>query len=338
MSAHVPADIDILVVDCFSLLFRAFHSFPLTLTSPDGQLTNAIFGFTRLLLSTLKHLQPEYIVAAVDMGEPTFRHEQYVDYKANREEAPNELKEQIHFMYEVLAVLNIPTIGHVGYEADDVIGTLAVQLREQHPELDVGILTGDKDSFQLVGENIYVLRPGKKASEGLDLVDTEKVIDVMGVAPEQVIDFKALCGDASDNIPGVKGIGPKTAQQLLHAFGTLQRLYMGVALAAGQQETLVSMGMILPSEEEQGELKQLTAQISPRILLKLAESQDSAWLSQKLARIDTQVPLQFELEQARLSSYDKDQAIEFFNTLGFRSLIRDLPADQFESAIQASLF
>lgn len=329
------AEIDVVVVDAFSLLFRAFHAFPLSLTSPDGQLTNAIYGFTRMLLDVLKKIRPEYLVVATDKGKPTFRHEAYVEYKANREEAPHELTAQIDRMYEVLAALNIPTIGIEGYEADDVIGSLARWLRGNHPELKVGIFTGDRDAFQLVGENIFVLSPPRKRNEELAIVDAEEVFSRMGVRPDQVVDYKALCGDASDNIPGVKGIGPKTAAQLLGQFDSLQRLYAGIALAAGQPEEIVGLPL---SEAEKTVLVSLAEKLSPSTVQKLAGAQESAWLSQKLAQIDTDVPLDFSLASARLSDYDKAGALALFDALGFQSLKKSLPEDTFEAGVQASLF
>ncbi|MCD8507414.1 hypothetical protein LRY65_04055 [Candidatus Woesebacteria bacterium] len=331
-------DIDFVLLDSYSLLFRAFYAFPLSLTSPDGELTNATFGFTKLLLDMMQKIHPDYLVAAIDMGEPTFRHEAFVDYKANREEAPNELKQQIKFMQQILEVLNVPTLGFVGYEADDVIGTIATDLREEHPDKNVGIFTGDRDSFQLVGESVYVIMPATgRGRSGLDLVDSERVIDKFSVRPDQVVDYKALCGDASDNIPGVKGVGPKTAAQLLHEFGTLQRIYLGLALAANQQEVLDAFKVTL-DEATKSDLAAKAAALSPSVIRKLTADQENAFLSQKLAQIDTRVPLDFDIEQARVNEYDKALATEVFTHLGFRSLLKQLPNDRFETAIQESLF
>lgn len=329
------AEMDLVIVDAFSLLFRAFHAFPITLTSPSGELTNAIYGFTRMLLDVLKKIEPQYLVVATDKGEPTFRHQAYVEYKANREEAPHELTQQIDRLYEVLKALNIPTIGLVGYEADDVIGTLARRLREEHPELKVGIFTGDKDAYQLVGGNIFIISPPRKRNEELQIVDEEAVITKMGVSPKQVVDFKALCGDPSDNIPGVKGVGPKSAASLLSQFDSLQRLYAALALSTGQSGEMV--GLPLSDEEKQALVSKLEA-LSPSLVQKLADSQENAWLSQKLAQIDTDVPVDFHLESARLSDYDKATALSLFDELGFSSLKKSLPQDTFESGVQESLF
>ncbi len=328
-------DVDILIVDAFSLLFRAFHAFPLSLTSPSGELTNAVFGFTRLLLDALHKTMPEYLVVATDQGKPTFRHQDYVEYKANRPEAPHELTVQIDRLYEVLSVLNIPTIGVDGYEADDVIGTLAAQLRQECPELVVGILTGDRDAYQLVGGNVVVVTPSHQRNVELQVIDKVAVEKRFGILPDQVVDYKALCGDVSDNIPGVKGIGPKTAVQLLTKFGSLTRLYAALAWSAGAAAEVAGLSL---AEDEKKTLIEQFSSLSPTVVRKLADSQESAWLSQRLARIDTAVPLSFTLASARLSDYDKERALALFDKLGFQSLKKRLPADNFEAGVQASLF
>lgn len=311
-----PYQPDLIIFDCYSVLFRAFHAFPETLTSSTGQATNGVYGFTKMVLDVLNEIRPEYVIAAVDMGRPTFRHEAFVEYKANREEAPASLKDQIPFMHEVLKALAIPTLGVEGYEADDVIGTLAHQLPKERPDLTIGIFTGDKDAYQLVTENVNVLRPGRKPKESWQCVDREGVIDSLGVTPEQVPDYKALCGDASDNIPGVRGIGPKTAQKLLAQAQTLENLY----------------------EILQQESATLQLSISPAIRQKLLDGRQDAFLSQQLATIDRNVPMQCTLDQARLRDYDKSLAHAVFQKYAFRSLISRLPADEFETGIQASLF
>lgn len=310
------SEIDIVIVDAYSLLFRAFYAFPATLTTSTGQPINAVYGFTRILLDAMTRIEPRYLVVAVDMGKPTFRHTAYEAYKANRPAAPEEIVTQIPYMLQMLQALQIPTLGVEGCEADDVIGTLATRLPVEQPDLEVGIMTGDKDSFQLVRDGVTVLLPGKEKNGGFRVVDVEGVTDILGVRPDQVVDYKALCGDASDNIPGVKGIGPKTAAQLLHHFGTLEAV-----LAAATDPTTT-----------------LAAPLTAGVQRKLVEDQESARLSQQLARIDRQVPLEFVLEDATLSSYDKPHAIEFFHSLGFESLVKKLPLDNDEALVQATLF
>ncbi len=339
VSERELSEVDIVIVDAFSLLFRAFHSFPISLTTPDGQLTNAVYGFTRLLLDMLKRTKPEYLIVATDMGRPTFRHQAYTQYKANREEAPHELTSQIGMMKEIVAALNIPMLGVEGYEADDVIGTLSHRIDTEHSDLVAGIFTGDRDAFQLIRRNIYVLMPDRLNKGDILVIDAESVIERLSVSPEQVVDYKALCGDASDNIPGVRGIGPKSAAQLLAKFGTLERLYGAIALAGGGDAEAVLPGL---SETERGALLLEARALSAGTLKKLSESIEDAWTSQKLARIDQDVPFEFELEQARLCDYDKATAIALFDRLGFSSLKKSLPNDSFErqveDAIQTSLF
>lgn len=308
-------DFDCIIIDAYSLLFRAYHSFPVTLTTPDGQFSNAVYGFTRMLLRLLEQVRPEYLLVATDMGVPTFREQSYAAYKQNREEAPQELKAQIPLMHEVLEALSIPTLGIAGYEADDIIGTLSRMLKEKNPEMLVGIFTGDRDMFQLIDDNIYVLYPSRDGSGDTTVMGHEETQAKLGVHPEQVVDYKALCGDASDNIPGVKGIGPKTAVQLLSVYKTLDGIYQ--ALESGAD---------------------VSATIKPGILKKLNEEKEMAYLSQQIARIDTLVPVEFSLEKAKVCDYEKQVALELFDRLGFSSLKKKLPADDFESAIQASLF
>lgn len=313
---HTPIieDFDIIIVDAYSLLFRAYHSFPVTLTTPDGQFSNAVYGFTRMLLRLLEQVRPEYLVVATDMGVPTFREQSYAAYKQNREEAPQELKSQIPLMHEVLEALSIPTLGIAGYEADDIIGTLARQIAQEHPDMLIGIFTGDRDMFQLIDGNVYVLYPSRDGSGDTAVMGAEETEAKLGVKPEQVVDYKALCGDASDNIPGVKGIGPKTAVQLLSVFKNLDGVYEAL--------------------EKNPELPE----IKPAARTKLTQEKEMAYLSQQIARIDTLVPIEFTLEKAKVCNYEKQVALELFDRLGFSSLKRKLPADDFETAIQASLF
>lgn len=337
MSANL-SEIDVVLLDSYSLFFRAFHAFPLTLTSPTGEYMNAVFGFTRLLLELLERVHPQYLIAAVDLGKPTFRHTDFEDYKANRPEAPQEIKEQFPYMRQILDVLDIPTIGVEGFEADDVIGTLTKRFTQEYSDLEVGIFTGDKDSYQLVGENIFVLRPGTKPKEGLRVIDEEAVIDSFGVKPSQVCDYKALCGDQSDNIPGVKGVGAKTAQKLLASFHDIRTLYQALAQATDNLDWAETIGEPEWTETESQQYVEMAHGLKARLVLQLTEGFESAWMSRHLAKISLDVPLQFELQQAHVNHYDKAAAIALFEQLGFRSLIKHLPQDQFESAVQESLF
>lgn len=331
-------EIDVIIVDAFSLLFRAYYSFPMTLTSKQGQITNAVYGFARMLLSLLEKARPRYLLTATDMEGDTFRHEAFELYKANREEPDIELQEQIPLMFEFLSTLNIPTIGVAGYEADDVIGTLAKKLAHRD-DLKVGIFTSDRDMLQLVNGHIFLLWPRRgRGKSGIDVMGEQEVIEKMKVRNDQIIDYKALCGDSSDNIPGVKGIGPKTAASLLAEFDNLKNLAAGL-FEVGELTALPS-GFSLPQldDNQRMVLAAKATKIKPAVRRKLVEQFDQAWLSWQLAAIDTNVPLDMDLEVARLTSYDKSKAVDFCDRMGFESLKRKLPADEFETAIQNSLF
>ena len=212
----------LLIVDGFSLAFRAFYAYPLNLTSPDGQPVNALYGFVTLLLNAVESLDPTHLCVCFDLPEPTFRHKRYDAYKANRSAAPEEFKPQIGLIKSFLDDVGIRSCSVSGYEADDVMGVLAVKGAAE--KMDVFLFTGDQDAFQLVNDYVHVVMP-QKGQAGLKVYDRQAVYEKSGVFPEQIIDFKALKGDASDNIPGVKGIGDKTAAKLLHQFKTLRSLY-----------------------------------------------------------------------------------------------------------------
>lgn len=340
MSQRVPEleEIDIIIVDAFSLLFRAYYSFPMTLTSTDGQITNAVYGFARMLLSLLAKASPKYLITATDMEGDTFRHEAFADYKANREEPDIELKEQIPLMFEFLETLNIPTLGVAGYEADDVIGTLAKKLA-QHEDLKVGIFTSDRDMLQLVNGHIFLLWPRRgKGRSGIEVMGEEAVVEKLKVKADQVIDYKALCGDSSDNIPGIKGVGPKTAVSLLQEFGHLSWLAIGLQEAGILDKFPKDMPQVKVDPQQAALLASKAKEISPSVKKKLSQQFEQAWLSWQLAAIELDVPIEMDLEMARLTSYDKSKAIDFFERLGFSSLKKRLPADEFESQVQASLF
>jgi DNA polymerase-1 len=304
------------LIDGHALVFRAFYAFA-PLTSPDGRLVNAVYGFNRMLLRSIKELHPEYIAVTFDMEKPTFRHTSFTGYKAQRHETPTELLDQLSLIKETVQALNIPIFGVEGFEADDVIGTIATQ--QASDELHVVIVTGDRDAFQLVKNGqISVFMPAKNA-EGSHEFWEKDVEESLGLPPSLVIDYKSLAGDASDNIPGVRGVGPKTAVALLKAFGSLDALYKGIAAP----DTLTA---------EQKALLKLS------LLQKLVQDHENAFMSQKLATIDQHVPLHFELEKCRVTGYDKQLTLAMYNELNFKSLIPMLPPDEFEQGVQDALF
>ena len=314
-----------LIFDGHALIYRAYHAFT-GLTTPQGVLINAVYGFTRALLIAIRDYQPTYLAVAFDHHGPTFRHTDFVEYKANRVEMPDDLKPQIAIVKEVVTALNIPQFELSGFEADDLIGTVAEQLGdlrkktddEALKELMTIIVTGDRDAFQLVNDFTHVWMPGRGKNSTDTEYDRDGVKIKMGVYPEQIIDLKALMGDASDNIPGVAGVGEKTAIKLMQAFGDLETLYKRV-------EELVATG-------EKDEL------LKGSLLDKLHVGKERAVMSQKLATIDRNTPITLQIADCHIHEYDKTKATELLRELQFKSLLPLLPQDEFEMGIQAALF
>lgn len=285
----------LVLIDAFALIHRAFHAIP-PLTTTDGQLVNAVYGFTSALLSAIKDLAPEYLAVGIDLPKPTNRHKEYAEYKAHRPKTPDELKSQIPYVKEVLKVFNVPVFGVEGYEGEDVIATIvAKEKREERKEKrEYIIVTGDMDLLQLIDENTKVYSMARGVNQAV-MYDQEKVIEKYGILPEQVVDLKALKGDQSDNIPGVPGIGEKGAAKLVAEFKNLEKIYQNLE------------------------------KISPKIATILKENKEQAILSQKLSKISQNAPLEFKLSDARVHDYNKDKVIKLFNQLGFKSLIPRLP-------------
>jgi len=284
------------LIDGHALAYRTY--FALTsggtnsarwLTS-KGEPTAGIYGFTSVLLRLLEQERPDYLAVVFDTGK-TFRDELFPDYKATREKMPDDLRVQIERIRTLVDTFNIPRAELEGYEADDVLGSLASWAVDKG--LAVKIITGDKDLLQLVNERITVNLPGKSLSEARDYF-RDDVKESMGVWPEQVVDFKAIIGDRSDNIPGVYGVGEKTAIKLLEEYQTLDRIYENIAAVPGRFQT------------------------------KLVEGKDSAYLSQKLATIVSDLGIEIDLEQARPDHFDPLEVRELFRVLEFESLLTRL--------------
>ncbi|MBO0867744.1 MAG: DNA polymerase I [Micromonosporaceae bacterium] len=219
MGAETPRKPRLLLLDGHSLAYRAFFALPAeNFSTSTGQVTNAVFGFTSMLINMLRDEQPTHIVVAFDVSRQSFRSETYADYKANRSTSPSEFAGQVDLIKEVLAALRIPTVEKPGYEADDVIATLA---RDGHEHgMQVGIITGDRDAFQLVGDGVTVLYLKRGVSE-MDRMDPDAVTARYGVGPDRYRDLAALVGESSDNLPGVPGVGPKTAAKWIGQYGNL---------------------------------------------------------------------------------------------------------------------
>lgn len=310
----------LMLIDGHALAYRAYHAFP-PLTTSDGELVNAVYGFSRILLTVLRDLSPEYICVSFDLPKPTFRHTAYTGYKAQRKEMPTDLISQIERIKTVVQTLNIPIYALEGYEADDVIGTIANQaIKGTLDHIDkVLIVTGDKDAFQLVTDSIHVYMPARGKDAFPVEYDPDGVVEKMGIRPDQIIEYKALAGDQSDNIPGIRGIGDKTAVRLLQSFGTAENIFEAIK----NPETLT---------EEQKKL------LKPKVLENLANGYEDMVMSRQLATIDTHAPIQLVLDDCVVKDYDKKKVSELFDELDFKSLVGLLPKDQFEDSVQAALF
>ncbi len=304
----------LVLVDGMAVLHRAYHAYPLALTTAKGEIVNAVYGFTAIVLTVIEKLKPTHVAVTWDVGKPTFRHTEYVEYKATREAPDRELIDQIERTKQVVETLNIPQFGVEGYEADDLIGTLS---RQAGRDCQVVIVTGDRDTLQLVDEErVIVYMPpasGKYAKDrGPQIIDEVAFETKYELKPEQMVDLKALMGDASDNIPGVKGVGPKTATKLLKEYPTIERLYGELDEARGKIVNLV------------GE----------RVVQLLERDRDMAKLSKRLAMIDRDVPISLDWDKCKLADYDRAKALEVFEELQFRSLIKRLPKDSWEEDVE----
>jgi DNA polymerase-1 len=291
----------LILIDSNALVHRAFHALPPSLTSPKGAMTNAVYGFTSVLLKMLKDLKPDYIAATFDLAGPTFRHEEFAAYKATRTKAPDELYAQIPMIKSLLAAFGIPIFELQGFEADDVIGSLAKQAQEI-PDLETVIVTGDLDTLQLiVGTQVTVFTLRKGMTDTV-IFDETAVRERYGIAPNQVIDFKGLKGDPSDNIPGVKGVGEKTALSLIQKFGSIESLYANL------------------------EKNDSSTDISEKLAEKLIEHKDMAFFSKKLATIICDAPIAFTLPEVDWQSrLDRNALENLMREFGFSSLIKRLP-------------
>lgn len=285
----------LVLVDGNALLHRAYHATP-PLTTSQGELVNAVFGFTSMLLRSITDLKPDFIVVAWDEKAPTFRHQQYTQYKATRGPADEALLGQYSRVHEIVKSLNIPEFSLSGYEADDLIGTLARQAVEKEKNLEVIVVTGDRDIMQIIDKNIKILMPKKTLSD-VGLYGVDEFFEKYGFAPKYLVDYKALAGDASDNIPGVAGIGDVTARKLVKEFSTIEKLY--------QPKNLKTLPL--------------------RTQNLLAEGAESAAISKGLAALDLNSPIKLELAACVVHDYDSQKAKELFEQLEFRSLINRLP-------------
>ncbi|MFA4818378.1 MAG: DNA polymerase I [Patescibacteria group bacterium] len=288
------------IFDGNAIVHRAWHALP-PLTTKNGTLVNAVYGFTSMFLKVLKDLKPQYVAVAFDRREPTFRHEAFKEYKAQRIKQPQELYDQIPLIKEVLTAFKVAVFEKAGFEADDIIGTLTRQVELESDKVQSVIITGDMDTLQLVDDRTFVYLPKKGLSDPV-LYDATTVVTRFGINPSQLIDYKALRGDPSDNIPGVKGIGEKTALELIKKFGSVPALYSTLAKDRSK-----------------------FADFSSRVVEALSNQAKEAALSRELVTIVCDVKLDFKLADSRLLGFDMPTLVELFQRLEFKSLLGRLP-------------
>lgn len=293
----------LLILDGNALLHRAYHALP-PLTSPDGKPTGAVYGFVSMLLRLQIDLNASFFAVAFDRPKPTFRTELFKEYQTQRPPMDDALITQIGTIHEVLSTMKVPIYEVDGFEADDVIATIVKKVNEfnshkKNSSQDIDqiiIVTGDRDILQLVrDDNVLVYMPVKGLSEA-KLYGEKDVVERLGVIPTKIPDWKGLCGDPSDNYPGVEGVGPKTATTLVNTFETVEALYDA--------------------------LEQNKTQLSPRVQEKLLKGKQSAFLSKLLATIRDDAPVSIDEESLYISTFDTEETKKILSELGFPSLVK----------------
>ena len=304
-NSKTPAD-SLVLIDGHSIVHRAFFAVPKDFTSASGELTNAVFGFTNTLLHVINMIKPKYVVVAFDLPGPTFRHKQYAEYKATRPEGDPLLYQQMDRVRQVVETFSIPIFAVPGYEADDVLGTLSRQAAER--EIPTFIVTGDTDAYQLVDDVVHLLVPRPRTGELAEVGPKEVAARFQGLTPAQVIDYKALVGDTSDNVPGVRSIGAKTAGTLLQKYGDIEGILEHV--------------FELPTRQQKA----------------LAEDGEQLAQSRELVTIVRDMEITLDPAESELGNYDQDQVLALFQELSFRSLLDRLPKPAAAATGQAMLF
>jgi len=293
----------LVLLDAHAILHRAFHALP-SFTSPQGEPTGALYGFTAVLLKIIRELKPDYLAACYDLPEPTFRHIAYEKYKIQRPKMADELVPQIEKSREILSVFKIPIFEHPGFEADDILGAIVDQLKNEQ-DLQIIIASGDLDTLQLVKNDEVLVYTLRKGVQDVLLYNEAAVKERFGFGPKLLPDFKGLRGDPSDNIIGVPGIGDKTAKVLVQRFGSIENIYKAL---------------------KQDKLAFEKAGIKPRIIKILEDHKEDALFSKTLAEIRRDAPIAFSLENAAWrGKFDASKAKDIFQRLGFKTLIDRLP-------------
>ncbi|MFA5386591.1 MAG: 5'-3' exonuclease H3TH domain-containing protein [Candidatus Paceibacterota bacterium] len=284
----------LLLIDASALIHRAFHALP-PLIGPGGRPAGALYGLSTILIKILQE-SDDYIAALFDRPEPTFRKEKFDDYKIHRPKAPDELISQIKESRNLFSKFNIRTFEMPGFEADDLIGTLTKKFR-QIPDLQIKILTGDLDTLQLVEDDKVVVEFLKTGVSEIKTYNEEAVIERYGLLPKQLPDFKGLAGDHSDNIPGVAGIGPKTATPLLVEYQTLENLFSRI-----ENDPLI---------------------VKTTAIKKILGSKEQAFLSRDLGRIHCDAPLEIkDIAEVAFNGFSRSELSEYFMGFGFASLVK----------------
>jgi DNA polymerase-1 len=292
----------LVLFDGNALLHRAFHALPPLTVRQTGESVGAVYGFALMLLKVVNELKPSHYAIAFDMKGPTFRHELFDQYKAHRPETPQELIGQLGRVKQLVSAFNIPIFELQGYEADDILGALSQQASQK--DIDTVIVTGDADTMQLVSPRVKVLYPKPKGGfSNPSLYDETAVAEKYGVEPEQITDLKGLVGDPSDNIPGVSGVGAKTAAKLLEQFGSIEQIY-----------------------------EHIDEVTPPKLQNLLRENEAIARQSKELATIVTQMPVTLKLDDCRVSQYDRNKVTGLLRELEFASLLSKLPQAEAEAA------
>ena len=281
------------IVDGYAVLYRSHYALIRSpLVTSYGFHTSALFGFSNQLLKIMKDENPDYLVCAFDSKEKTFRHEMYPAYKANRPEMPIELQEQIPHIWPLLEAMNIPVLKKPGFEADDIIGTITESISDE--EIEAYIVSGDKDFMQLINEKTFLYAPGKRSASPT-IYDRNGVLEKWGLPPENIIDLLALMGDSSDNVPGVAGVGVKTAVKLLKEYGSLSRVFDNADKITNK-----------------------------RVHDGLKNCRDDAFLSKELVTIIKNVDIECSIENFVVQSFDQDALLKKYEELEFHALLKQI--------------
>src|SRR3954466_11152671 len=292
----------LMLLDGYGLVYRGYFALP-PLTTSKGDLVNGVFGFASIVLRGIQDLQPDYLAVSFDLPGPTFRHDAYAEYKATRVRMPDDLRDQFPKVREVVKALRIPVYEMQGFEADDVIGTITKQL-DGNDDLETTIVTVDLDMLQLVTPRVRLMTT-RSGVENTIMYDVARIEERFGLRPDQMIDYKALKGDPTDNIPGVPGVGEKTAAKLIREFGDLDSVY-------------TTLDEVMPEKLRE----------------KLREHREQVFMGRDLSTIVRDLPIQIDLEAARLGDYDRDTVVRLFREYEFRTLIERLPPMAGETAEQ----